>query len=211
MKEQRECRKCAKEFDSENALSQHDKTKHSPEVAGLKFHPKTIAVYAIIALVAGGVGYWALQSITNPTNPNPDYTISTTKNEGALASNQPVHWHPSLKITIKGSPQIITANTGVGQQYAGNPLYESSMGMTGLHTHDASGTLHWEIPRPPRESDLRLGNFFSIWKKTFNKDCIFEFCNSAEGTVKMSVNGKPNTEFENYLVRDKDAIEIRYE
>lgn len=211
MKEKHECRKCAKEFDSENALTRHDKTKHLSEVVGRKFHLKTFLSYALISLVLGGVGYWALQSITNPTNPNLDSTTLTTKSEGAVISNQPVHWHPSLKITIKGSPQMIPENTGIGLQYAGNPLYESSMGMTGLHTHDASGTLHWEIPRPPRESDLRLGNFFSIWKKTFSKNCIFEFCNSAEGTVKMSVNGKPNAEFENYLVMDKDTIEIRYE
>ena len=47
--------------------------------------------------------------------------------------------------------------------------------------------------------------------KTFSKDCIFEYCSGADGTVKMFVNGKENTEFENYLINDKDKIEIRYD
>ena len=29
--------------------------------------------------------------------------------------------------------------------------------------------------------------------------------------VKMTVNGKENTEYENYAMQDKDKIELRYE
>ena len=29
--------------------------------------------------------------------------------------------------------------------------------------------------------------------------------------MKMTVNGKENTEYENYIMRDKDKIELRFE
>ena len=35
--------------------------------------------------------------------------------------------------------------------------------------------------------------------------------NDQGGTVKMLVNGKENAEFENYLMKDGDKIEISYE
>lgn len=52
MKEKHECGKCGKKFDSESSLNQHDKGKHSAEIVGMRLHPKTLAVYALIVLVA---------------------------------------------------------------------------------------------------------------------------------------------------------------
>ena len=119
---------------------------------------------------------------------------------------------PEISIIIKGEKQIITAGIGIGMQYAGYPLYDPMMMMTDMHTHDDSGTLHWEIMEGPvKKEDVRLGNFFAIWGKKFDENCIFESCNGPEGTMTMLVNGQPSTEFKNYLVNDKDKIEIRYE
>ncbi len=131
---------------------------------------------------------------------------------GDLISIEGIHWHPELTITIKGEKQPIPAGIGIGMQYAGYPRFDPMMGMTDMHTHDDSGTLHFEVMKGPvKKDDVRIGTFFKVWGKTFNKDCIFEYCNNTDGTVKMFVNGKENTEFENYLVNDKDKIEIRYE
>ena len=117
-----------------------------------------------------------------------------------------------MKIIIKGEAIIIPANIGIGMQYAGYPLYDPMMMMTDMHTHDDSGTLHWEVMEGPvKKEDIRLANFFAIWGKKFDENCIFESCNGSEGTMTMLVNGKENTEFQIYLVNDKDKIEIRYE
>lgn len=132
--------------------------------------------------------------------------------EGEIVSRGGVHWHPELAIYIKGQKQVVPANIGIGMQYAGYPRFDPMMGMTDMHTHDDSGTLHWEVMKGPvTKDDVRIGSFFRIWGKTFSKDCIFEYCNSSDGTIKMFVNGEENGEFENYLVNDKDKIEIRYE
>ena len=108
-----------------------------------------------------------------------------------------MHIHPNVRIVIKGEEQTIPANIGIQPGC-----------MRPIHTHDDSGTLHLEFPG---EQDVRLGQFFAVWGKTFNKNCIFDRCNSPEGTVKFFVNGQPNEEHENYPMKDGDKIEIRYE
>ena len=57
---------------------------------------------------------------------------------------------------------------------------------------------------------LKLGQFFKVWEKKFSSGCIFEFCNGEKGQVKMTVNGRENKDFENYVMRDKDKIVINY-
>ena len=49
-------------------------------------------------------------------------------------------------------------------------------------------------------------------------DIVWEYneCSGRDGLNKLGkerklVNGKANTDFENYLMKDKDTIEIRYE
>ncbi len=162
---------------------------------------KRVSQITIGVLVLGGLG--ALIWYSGSRAPVP---------EGEIVSHGGIHWHPELKIVIKGEEIKIPANIGIGIQYAGYPRYDPMMRMTDMHTHDDSGTLHWEVMKGPvTKEDVRIGSFFAIWGKKFDSSCIFENCNGSEGAVKMFVNGKINTEFQNYLVKDGDKIEIRYE
>ncbi len=166
-----------------------------------------ISIIAVIAVI-GGLLYWNKMWSESSKNAQ----VRELENSGDMISSKGIHWHPELKIIIRGEAITIPANIGIGMQYAGRPLYDPMMSMTNMHTHDDSGTLHWEVMQGPvKKDDVRLANFFAIWGKKFDGNCIFESCNGSEGTVKMLVNGKENTEFENYLVNDKDKIEIRYE
>lgn len=138
--------------------------------------------------------------------------IEILESSGELVSATGIHWHPELQIIVKDEGITIPANIGVGVQYAGKPLYDPMMRMTNMHTHDDSGTLHWEVMKGPvKKEDVRLANFFAIWGKRFDEQCIFDFCSGPEGTVKMFVNGQPSAEFQNYPVQDGDKIGIRYE
>ncbi len=112
--------------------------------------------------------------------------------------NLSMHIHPRLKIIIKGEERAIPANTGIVSPSCFRPI----------HIHDDSGTLHLEFPKP---RDVRLGEFFLIWGKQFNSNQIFDFKNGPEGKVRVTVNGRENTEFENYIMKDLDQIEIIYE
>ncbi|MBI4089249.1 MAG: hypothetical protein HY424_00920 [Candidatus Levybacteria bacterium] len=121
--------------------------------------------------------------------------------ESEVVTRNGLHWHPKLSIYIKGKKQEIPPNVGIG-------AVEQS-----IHTHEDNkeGIIHMEMQGVVAKDETRLGNFFRIWGKQFNSNCIFDKCNGPEGTVKMTVNGKDNNDFDNYKMRDGDNIEIKYE
>jgi hypothetical protein len=60
-----------------------------------------------------------------------------------------------------------------------------------------------------------LGDFFSIWGKTFNSTCIQldRFYCGGQGTgffLSMTVNGHANSAYAGYVAADGDAIRIEY-
>ena len=144
------------------------------------------------------------------------YSCSSGNNTNAGNTNsnnvpqQPIHWHPKLKIIIKGQEQIIPSGIGIN---IGNNIDNqvSSMRMSPTHTHTGDGVIHMENDMPWQKPEtLTLGYFFKVWGKNFNSSCIFEYCNGQNGNLAMTVNGQPNAEFGNYLMHDKDEILIEY-
>lgn len=108
-----------------------------------------------------------------------------------LISSNGLHWHPLLTVNVKGMKQEMPANLGI---------LGSTMGP--IHTHEPSGEIHLEFPGVVRKEQITLGQFFKTWGKEFN---------SFGSNVKMTVNGKENTEYENYVMQDMDNIELSYE
>lgn len=107
-----------------------------------------------------------------------------------VISKKGIHWHPELEIYVKGEKFEIPQNVGLGAVH--QPM----------HTHDDLPLIHLEFSGLVKNDDTKLGNFFRVWNKDFN-----EFGQ----TVTMTVNGEPNTELENYPMKDKDKIILRYE
>ena len=109
-----------------------------------------------------------------------------------IISQAGFHWHPELSIYVKGEKLEIPANIGIGAVH--QPI----------HTHDDSdrGIVHMEFEGLARKKDVTLGQFFKNWDKDMR---------SFGANMKMTVNGEENTEYENYIMGDKDKIELRYE
>ncbi len=107
------------------------------------------------------------------------------------------HIHPHMKIFINGSESAIPAEIGITETC-----------MHSIHTHDATGTIHVESPV---QKDFTVGDFFAVWGKDFSKNSILGNIAGSGKSVKFSVNGATNDQFENYVMHDKDEIEIRYE
>jgi|SRR3989344_2564320 len=160
----------------------------------MKIKPIYIVI-TVVVLVFGGFFFLFRNLSTNQTTTIPQ---------------QPIHWHPKLKIIINGEEQIIS--TGIGINIGKSMDYEiSGMRMSPTHTHESDGTIHLENNRPWQKPEtLTLGYFFQTWGKNFNSSCIFEYCNNEKGSLTMTVNGKSNFEFENYIMRDNDKIIIEY-
>lgn len=149
---------------------------------------KNLKIFLTFLILLGGVFVliWFVQS----RSPSPESEIIAKKG---------IHWHPNLTIKILGQEEEIPGGIGL------TPLEQS------IHTHEADNMIHLEFPGIVRKNDIKLGRFFEIWGKKFNKDCIFDKCSGAEGKVKMLVNEKENSEFENYVMRDGDKIEVIFE
>ncbi|MBI2543273.1 MAG: hypothetical protein HYW24_03745 [Candidatus Aenigmarchaeota archaeon] len=159
---------------------------------------KLIVISVIIVAAIGlGLGLYSLFAVQKTT-------------ASFVLPNHGIHWHPHMEIEIKGEKIVIPTNIGIGTQYSNSPYYDSMMDMTNMHTHDDTGVIHWEVMHAPRMEDVHLGNFFEVWGKTFNSNCIFDYCNGPEGMLKMFVNGKENKEFEKYVIKDGDDIVIRF-
>ena len=117
-------------------------------------------------------------------------TTSPAALDGEILSLTGLHSHPQLEIYVKGEKQEIPAGLGMGG------------GHKPIHTHDDAPIVHLEFPAKVTKDDTRLGEFFTVWGKDFR-----EFGQ----TATMTVNGEPNTEFENYQMKDGDKIELRYD
>lgn len=112
--------------------------------------------------------------------------------ETEIVSKNGVHWHPKLVIYVKGEKQELEDGIGLGVKHEF------------IHTHTEDykdGVIHIEKQGVVTKDDTRLKNFFKIWGKDIN----------ANGNFKVYVNGQENLDKENYLMKDKDLIEIKYE
>lgn len=143
---------------------------------------KEITLWAIaIAVVVGGI-FWL---VTLPKLP-----------QSKTVSNIGIHWHPKISVTIKGEKIDIPANIGIGAVHSP------------MHTHEADGVVHMEYGGVVRESDTILGKFFDTWGKDFSSKGIMGNIDGEDGIMSMKVNGVENSEFENYMMKDGDNIEI---
>ncbi len=173
----------------EYKLKQQQKIEGKTKERQKRRMKKTMKMAAVILMVGGIIfgGGWYFISRVEPGE------------KSDIVSRELIHWHPELKIKILGEEQEIPANIGIGVVHQL------------IHTHAPDGVIHIESTGQVRENDIKLGRFFEIWGKIFNKDCIFDKCSGQDGQVKMLVNGQENYEYENYIMRDGDKIEIIFE
>ena len=147
------------------------------------------------------------------------FWITVPERSGSdLVAPGAIHWHPRLTIYVNGEQVPIPENIGIGAQYAGTRGYDPQMGMAAMHTHEDLPLIHLEFMRGPvYAEDITLGRFFQIWNKdmrSFGENMRpSDERGSTEASrmnVRMTVNGAPTTEYEGYVMKDGDAIELRY-
>ena len=106
------------------------------------------------------------------------------------ASPQSIHWHANLAIKIGGVWQVVPLGVGLQNQIE-HP--ES------LHTHTDDGKIHIEITGPVQARKIMLGRFFEMWDRKFDWH-----------GARMFVNGVENYDYQNYVIRDGDKIEVDF-
>lgn len=108
-----------------------------------------------------------------------------------------MHIHPELTIFVDDESVPIPANIGIDEAC-----------MRALHTHDATGEIHIEYPET---HDFTLGDFFANWGQSFSATQLFEHVADEEFGLRMTVDGKESSEFENLVLTDGQKIVIYFE
>lgn len=152
-----------------------------------RWRPAVIGV-AVVGAVA--VGLWWLAAASPPADERSALLAFTLREH----ANPAAHYHARLGLRIHGAPVEVPANVGI-----------TGLGMRVIHTHDASGEIHIESPRP---FDFTLGDFFTVWGKTLTERCLLDDCASATGTLTMLVNDATSTAYGNHVMSDSERIEL---
>ena len=184
------CNLCSKEFSSVDGLYHHTIAKH-PKIEKKPFKiKKSFIIYGVIIIISFLIIWLTLYSIKSINEcKTADVSMLSIKDHSRIST----HDHAKLKIFIDSKEQLIPANIGVYSDY-----------MRPLHTHDGSGEIHIE---GPCVRDYKLGDFFTVWGKQFNSQCLFENC---EGDLIMKVDGLENNIFENLILKDGQEIVIDF-
>ena len=139
--------------------------------------------------------------------------LEQNKIKPEVTDNEPIviHMHTALKIVIHGERLTIPKYIGIDPV-----LYKShdldKYGIKNprtypLHTHDTSGLIHIEstVIRT-----FTLGQFFDVWGKTFNENCVMDKCNDKLNKMRMYVDGRESFEFREHVLKDGEVITIEY-
>ena len=118
--------------------------------------------------------------------------------QGRMVMKMVMHVHPQLGVKVNGRPIIVPENVGIDKSlWKDHSLDKYGMqGMSPLHTHDSSGTIHVESSI---ERDYTLGEFLDVWDG-------LDTANNK--TVKVIVNGQLLSDWRNHILEDKEQITL---
>ena len=143
--------------------------------------PKLIVLCVLIATVAG------IAIFMNYSHPKSSTSVP-------IDTRGMMHLHTHLTLVIDGKEEQVPANIGIDPSLWNDHSLDSygMKGMTVLHTHDTSGTIHVESYKV---QDYTFGQLLDIWKPDLVGDKIF-----------MTVNGQPVQDYQNYIFKDGDKV-----
>jgi hypothetical protein len=102
--------------------------------------------------------------------------LTMLPNEGGTK----LHLHSHLQVLNGGKNVVVPADIGI----------QVNVGLSPLHTHDATGIIHVESPT---QMDFTLGQFFKEWNVALSPTCLGTNCADATHDLKVFVDGKAFT------------------
>lgn len=106
----------------------------------------------------------------------------------------------SLHIIITIDNKNYPLSPAIGHDY-GHCLHD-------IFTNDASGTVYIQANHPEQ---FTLGQFFDVWKKTFNNNQIFGYQRGNDHILTVIVNGKKVNTYRQTILRPNQTIDVRYQ
>jgi len=106
-----------------------------------------------------------------------------------------MHIHLKIEIDILGTKYPLPADIGLSEI------------VQPIHTHSSDGVVHVESPTPQQ---FYLKDFFAVWGKRFDEQCIVDMCADPTHEVVVFVNGERSQLYGDMPLRDNDHIRIVY-
>jgi hypothetical protein len=130
--------------------------------------------------------------------------VAMQAREQGMGADMVSHIHPKLNILVNEEPLVIPTDIGITSSlYKDHSLDRYGMsGMAPLHTHDDTGTIHVESNV---NRNYTLGEFLKVWG---GLDDIVG--NGNNNIIKMSVDGRPVTDFNNHILKDGEQISLEF-
>lgn len=166
--------------------------------------PKRGAIGALLALVAAGLGYSL--SLTLKSGAQSRGVVTCISDTQCFWT---AHIHAFIPIELCGERFALPIETG---------------SLQGPHTHEERNIVHWHDRLPydrtaktlPETRPLTLGAFFDELEIPFGDRNIAgktngDRCNDTTATLKMFVNGTANTDYRNYVWKNKDVIFLAFD
>ncbi len=176
------CDQCGREFGTGQGLEQHKQDMHGAGKGKKRIAVIMAIIIAIVAVI--GIGYYAATSVPAPA---PRTVV------GPVGST---HIHHDFKLYVNG----------IAVDFS-QPKYQLRSRL--VHFEDGDGfVIHTHA------TGMTLGYMLNTLGIQLTPDCIkidgANHCNDGNKTVKMYVNGGPNNEFGDYLMKDLDKILVSY-
>lgn len=110
--------------------------------------------------------------------------VSIAASQFAAANTMRMHWHPQLSITSNsGGVVTVPSQIGIDQSlWKDHLLDQYGIGMSPLHTHDTSGTIHVESNAV---RDFTLHEFLAIWGQPNDGSTV-----NGRSVVSLTVDGQ---------------------
>ena len=161
-----------------------------------------ILLFIVIVVIAVGSVYYGLM----PTGQQPQ---TKTSANGLPAGD------PTLTTCVSGSPSNVLLSFKVniriilsGVEFKIPAKIGEEAGCTRpLHTLDTSGDVY---VTSPVNYPYTLHDFFAVWGQVFTRVQIFTLHADSNHQIMLTVNGKVNNEFEDYVLADGDHIVITF-
>lgn len=118
--------------------------------------------------------------------------------QGTIGTKMVMHIHPQLSVKVNDQPIIVPENVGIDKAlWKDHSLDKNGMqGMSPLHTHDDTGTLHVESSV---NRGYTLGEFLDVWGGL----------DTGSGKIlKVTVNDQPIADWRNHILKDKEQISL---
>ena len=150
--------------------------------------PAILLVILIVALI--GLLWWS-RSVSQDSNNSATAAFWPGTDIACLRfghQNIAQHIHPVLKVLVDGQEEGLPANIGVTPSC-----------MAEAHTHDASGTLHFESVSATKT--FTLGDFLKVWGRDIARDGY---------THSVTINDEVVGDVETRVLQDEDRVVISY-